>query len=190
MCGPDPRDPGPLKFTPTPLPGAFLVALEPHSDPRGFFARVWSVEEFAAHGLDTRVSQTSLSHNRRRGTLRGMHWQAAPHAENKLVRCEQGSIYDVIVDLRPVATYLKSFGVTLTAADHLALYIPEGCAHGFQTLEDDTVVHYQMTSPYVPAAARGARWNDPVFGLTWPVPDPILLPRDREYADFVPEGRT
>ena len=179
-----------MKFTATPLAGAFLVALEPHADPRGFFARVWSAEEFAAHGLDTRVSQTSISHNRKRGTLRGMHWQAAPHAETKLVRCEQGAIHDVIVDLRPASpTYTKPFGVTLSAADHTALYIPEGFAHGFQTLEDDTVVHYQMTTPYVPEAGRGARWNDPAFGITWPLPDPILIARDREYADFVPEAR-
>lgn len=179
-----------MKFTATPLAGAFLVALEPHADPRGFFARVWSAEEFAAHGLDARVSQTSISHNRKRGTLRGMHWQAAPHAETKLVRCEQGAIHDVIVDLRPASpTYTRPFGVTLSAADHTALYIPEGFAHGFQTLEDDTVVHYQMTTPYVPEAGRGARWNDPAFGITWPLPDPILIARDREYADFVPEAR-
>lgn len=176
-----------MKFTPVPLAGAFVVALEPHSDPRGFFARVWSVEEFAAVGLDTRVSQTSLSHNLRKGTLRGLHWQATPHAENKLVRCERGAIYDCIVDLRPTSpTYTKSFGVNLTASEHNALYIPEGFAHGFQTLEDDTVVHYQMTSPYVPEAGRGARWNDPAFGITWPLPDPILNPRDRDYPDFVP----
>lgn len=179
-----------MKFTATPLAGAYVVALEPHSDPRGFFARVWSVEEFRAHGLDTRVAQTSLSHNRKRGTLRGMHWQAAPHAETKLVRCERGAIYDCIVDLRPGSpTYTRCFGVNLTAADHNALYIPEGFAHGFQTLEDDTVVHYQMTTPYVPDAGRGARWNDPAFGITWPLPDPILIPRDRDYPDFVPGGR-
>jgi dTDP-4-dehydrorhamnose 3,5-epimerase len=179
-----------VKFTATPLAGAYVVALEPHSDPRGFFARVWSVEEFAAQGLDPRISQTSLSHNLRRGTLRGMHWQAAPHAEAKLVRCERGALYDVIVDLRPDSpTYTHAFGVHLTAAEHNALYIPEGFAHGFQTLEDDTVVYYQMTTPYVPAAGRGARWNDPAFGITWPVPDPILMQRDREYPDFVKERR-
>jgi len=176
-----------VKFTPAPLSGAFVVALEPHSDPRGFFARVWSVEEFVSRGLDAHVSQTSLSHNLKKGTLRGMHWQAVPHAETKLVRCERGAIHDVIVDLRPTSpTYCKSFGVNLTAADHTALYIPEGFAHGFQTLEDDTVVHYQMTSPYVAEAGRGARWNDPAFGITWPVSDPILIQRDRDYPDFVP----
>jgi dTDP-4-dehydrorhamnose 3,5-epimerase len=117
-----------------------------------------------------------------------MHWQAAPHAETKLVRCEQGAIYDVIVDLRPASpTYTKSFGVDLRAADHLALYIPEGFAHGFQTLEDETVVYYQMTTPYVPEAGRGARWNDPAFGIPWPIADPILMARDRDYPDFVPE---
>ena len=179
-----------MKFTPAPLAGAFLVALEPHPDPRGFFARVWSAEEFRERGLDTRVSQTSLSHNLKRGTLRGMHWQEAPHAEAKLVRCERGAIHDVIVDLRPESpTYTRPFGVDLRARDHLALYIPEGFAHGFQTLEDDTVVHYQMTTPYVPEAGRGARWNDPAFGIRWPIPDPILIARDREYPDFVPGGR-
>jgi len=179
-----------VKFTATPLAGAWLVALEPHADTRGFFARVFSAEEFAAHGLDARVAQTSLSFNKKRGTLRGMHWQAAPHAETKLVRCEQGVIHDVIVDLRPGSPgYLKAFGVDLRAADHQALYVPEGFAHGFQTLEDDTVVHYQMSTPYVAEAGRGARWNDPAFGIRWPLPDPILLPRDRDYPDFVPEGR-
>lgn len=177
-----------MKFTPAPLAGAFLVALEPQTDPRGFFARVWSTEEFAGRGLDTRVSQCSLSRNLRRGTLRGMHWQVAPHGETKLVRCERGAIHDVIVDLRPASpTYTHTFGVDLRAQDHLALYIPEGFAHGFQTLEDDTVVYYQMTTPYVPAAGRGARWNDPAFGIQWPLPDPILITRDREFPDFVPE---
>ena len=179
-----------MKFAATPLAGAWLVSLEPHADARGLFARVFCAEEFAAHGLDPRVAQASISVNRKRGTLRGMHWQAAPHAEAKLVRCEAGAVHDVIVDLRPGSpTYLAPFGVDLRAADHLALYIPEGFAHGFQTLEDDTVVHYQMSAPYVPEAGRGARWNDPAFGIRWPLPDPILIPRDREYPDFVPGGR-
>ena len=179
-----------MKFTPAPLAGAFLVALEPHPDPRGFFARAFCADDFRAQGLDPRVAQTSLSHNVKRGTLRGMHWQAAPHGETKLVRCERGAIHDVIVDLRPGSpTYTRTFGVDLRAQDHLALYIPEGFAHGFQTLEDDTVVHYQMSTPYVPAAGRGARWNDPVFGIRWPLADPILIARDRDYPDFVPERR-
>ena len=179
-----------MNFAPTPLSGAWLVSLEPHPDVRGFFARVFSEDEFRAKGLDARVSQTSISHNRKKGTLRGMHWQAAPHGETKLVRCEAGAIHDVIVDLRPASpTYTRAFGVDLRAADHLALYIPEGFAHGFQTLEDDTVVHYQMSSPYVAEAGRGARWNDPAFGIRWPLPDPILIARDRDYPDFVPERR-
>jgi dTDP-4-dehydrorhamnose 3,5-epimerase len=176
-------------FTPVSLAGAWLVALEPHEDERGFFARVWCAREFADHGLDARLVQASMSLTLRRGTLRGMHWQAAPHEEVKLVRCVRGAIHDVILDLRPGSpTYLQHVSAELTAANRLALYIPRGFAHGFQTLEDDTEVFYQMSDFYEPAAARGARWNDPAFGIAWPVTAPILHPRDAGYPDFVPEA--
>jgi len=172
-------------FTELALPGAYLIELEPYVDERGFFARVWCHRELEEHGLDTRVSQSSISYNRRRGTLRGMHFQVAPHAETKLVRCTRGSIHDVIIDLRPDSpTYLRHLAVELTAENRGTLYIPEGFAHGFQTLEDDTEVLYQMTTPYSPAHARGVRWNDPTFGIEWPIADPIIIERDDSYPDF------
>ena len=136
-------------------------------------------------GLNSELVQCNVSYNRQRGTLRGMHWQAAPHAEAKLVRCTRGAIWDAIIDLRTDSpTYLQHFGVELTAASARALYVPEGMAHGFVTLEDDSEVSYQMSEFYEPAAARGIRWNDPAFAIEWPVTDPILHPRDASYPDF------
>jgi dTDP-4-dehydrorhamnose 3,5-epimerase len=172
-------------FTPAPLSGAFVIAPEPRSDDRGFFARLWCAEEFAAHGLETRVSQTSMSHSHRRGTLRGMHYQASPHDEVKLVRCTRGAIHDVIIDLRRESpTFLGHFAIDLTEENRLALYIPTGFAHGLQVLRDGTEVHYQMSEAFSPAHARGVRWNDPSFGIAWPIPDPIILERDASYPDF------
>lgn len=172
-------------FTPTPVAGVWIVDLERHDDERGFFARTWCVRELEAHGLDPRLVQCSMSRNHRTGTLRGMHWQEAPHAEVKLVRCPRGAIWDVALDLRPDSpSYLRHIGVELTAENGRALYIPEGCAHGFVTLSDDTDVFYQMSAFYEPQAGRGARWNDPAFGIAWPVRDPILHPRDAGYPDF------
>jgi len=166
------------------------VDLERHADERGFFARTWCRHEFEEHGLDPAVVQCNLSHNPRRGTLRGLHWQTPPHAEVKLVRCSRGAIWDVMVDLRPdSATYTRHFGAELTEENGRALYIPEGFAHGFVTLVDDSDVVYQMSALYEPSAGRGARWNDPAFGITWPVREPILHPRDASYPDFVPERR-
>jgi len=166
------------------------VDLERHADERGFFARTWCRHEFEEHGLDPAVVQCNLSHNPRRGTLRGLHWQTPPHAEVKLVRCSRGAIWDVMVDLRPdSATYTRHFGAELTEENGRALYIPEGFAHGFVTLVDDSDVVYQMSALYEPSAGRGARWNDPAFGITWPVREPILNPRDASYPDFVPERR-
>ncbi|HVM42846.1 MAG TPA: dTDP-4-dehydrorhamnose 3,5-epimerase [Gemmatimonadales bacterium] len=177
-------------FTPTPLAGGWVVDLERHADERGFFARTWCRHEFEEHGLDPAVVQCNLSHNPRRGTLRGLHWQTPPHAEVKLVRCSRGAIWDVMVDLRPdSATYTRHFGAELTEANGRALYIPEGFAHGFVTLVDDSDVVYQMSALYEPSAGRGARWNDPAFGIAWPVREPILNPRDASYPDFVPERR-
>ena len=172
-------------FTPTELPGAVLVDLERHEDERGYFARTWCAREFHAAGLSDRLVQASVSYSRRRGTLRGMHYQVAPHEEDKLVRCTAGAIWDVAVDLRPDSpTFLRHVAVELSAAEGRAFYIPRGFAHGFQTLEDDTEVFYQMSAFYAPEAGRGLRWNDPALGITWPLADPILHPRDAAYPDY------
>jgi dTDP-4-dehydrorhamnose 3,5-epimerase len=174
-------------FSPTPLGGAYLIDLERREDERGFFARTWCQREFEEMGLSAQLVQCSISYNARRGTLRGMHWQAAPHQESKLVRCSRGSIWDAIIDLRPDSpTYAEHFGVELTAESGRALYIPEGMAHGFVTLVDDCEVSYQMSNFHEPAAARGVRWNDPAFAIAWPIADPRLHPRDAAYPDFVP----
>jgi dTDP-4-dehydrorhamnose 3,5-epimerase len=174
-----------MKLQPCDLPGVFIVEIERLEDPRGFFARSYCEQEFQAAGLDGRVAQCNVSYNEKRGTLRGMHWQADPHGEAKLVRCTAGGIYDVAVDLRRDSpTYLKWFGVELTAANHRALYIPAGFAHGFQALTDAAEVFYQMSVAYVPGAGRGARWDDPAFGIRWPLAEPILSERDAGYPDF------
>lgn len=173
-------------FTPTPLPGAFVVEPEPHSDERGYFARTFCAQEFTEHGLCASYPQCSTSYNVRAGTLRGLHYQVQPHAEAKLVRVARGAIYDVIVDLRPHSTRFKKwFAVELTAANLKMLYIPEGLAHGFQTLVDDTEVCYQISAPYQAEAARGARWNDPAFAIRWPpCASRLLSARDASYPDF------
>lgn len=177
-------------FLPTSLPGAFIIDIEKREDDRGFFARTWCRREFAERGLSAELAQCNTSYNRRRGTLRGMHWQAAPNAEVKLIRCTRGAIWDAIVDLRPDSpTYLDHVGVELTADSRRALYVPEGMAHGFVTLEDDSEVFYQMSEFYEPKAARGARWNDPAFRIPWPVTDPVLHPRDAAYPDFASDAR-
>ena len=174
-----------MKFESTPLPGAFVVTPERLRDERGWFARTFSRSDFAAHGMNPDVLQCNLSHSARRGTLRGMHFQRAPHAEAKLVRCARGAIYDVIVDLRPSSpAYRRHFGVRLDPTDDRMLYVPEGCAHGFLTLEDDTLVFYQMSHVYEPSAAAGVRWNDPAFGIAWPFAPTVMADRDRNYPDF------
>jgi len=176
-----------VEFVATPLHGAYVLELERLSDPRGFFARTWSVEEFEAHGLNSRQVQCNISFNPRKGTLRGMHAQRAPYAETKLVRCTMGEIYDVIIDLRPDSpTYLQHYAVELSATNRRALYIPEGFLHGYQTLTEDAEVFYHISEFYKPEAAFGARWNDPVFGISWPLPDPFMADRDRNYPDYVP----
>jgi dTDP-4-dehydrorhamnose 3,5-epimerase len=172
-------------FLPTPLAGARLIELERRADERGFFARTWCRREMEQAGLDPRLAQCSLSHNQRRGILRGMHWQASPHGEVKLVRCTRGAIWDVIIDLRPESpSYTQHFGVELSEANGRTLYIPEGFAHGFQTLTDIADVYYQMSVEYHPDSARGLRWNDPRFGIEWPIADPFLHPRDAAYPDY------
>ena len=172
-------------FTPVSLAGACLVEPERHEDHRGFFARTWCAEEFQENGLNPKLVQCSMSFNIRKATLRGMHYQVAPFEEAKLVRCTMGKIFDVIIDLRPdSSTFRKHFSVILDAENRKMLYIPEGFAHGFQTLEDQTEIFYQMSQAYSPDHARGYRWNDPAFRISWPIPDPILLDRDRDYPDF------
>jgi dTDP-4-dehydrorhamnose 3,5-epimerase len=172
-------------FTETRLKGAYRIDLELREDDRGFLARSFCQHEFAARDLKTAIAQSNVSFNRRKGTLRGMHFQTAPKAEAKLVRCSRGAIYDVIIDLRPEsATYCLWDAVELTADNNRMLYIPEGFAHGFQTLADNTDVFYQMFEFYSPAHANGVRWDDPAFGITWPVADTIISEKDRSYAFF------
>lgn len=172
-------------FVPAKLNGAWIVDLQRQDDERGSFARTWCVKEAANQGLETQFVQSSLSFNKKRGTLRGMHFQISPAAEVKLVRCTRGAIFDVIIDLRPTSkTFLQWEGVELTEDNGRALYIPEGCAHGFQTLRDGSEVYYQMTAFYAPECSRGVRWNDPAFGITWPEAVQTMSPRDRAYSDF------
>jgi dTDP-4-dehydrorhamnose 3,5-epimerase len=168
------------------LAGAFVIELERRMDQRGFFARTFCQQEFEAHGLKTQVAQCNVSFNKRKGTLRGMHYQAAPFAEAKLVRCTSGSIYDVIIDLRRAsATFKQYFAVELSAENGRMLYIPADFAHGFQTLQDDTEVFYQMAQRYSAEHARGVRWNDPAFGIEWPEGERIIIERDQNYPNFV-----
>jgi dTDP-4-dehydrorhamnose 3,5-epimerase len=174
-----------MLFHKSSLSGAYIVEPERLSDSRGFFARAWCRNEFEALGLTSTLAQCSISYNRVAGTLRGLHFQIAPHAEAKLVRCTMGSLYDVIVDLRPASSTFKQwFAVELSAENRLMTYVPEGCAHGFQTLTDHVEVFYQISEFYAPEAARGVRWNDPAFGIEWPNPSPILSAQDQQYPDF------
>lgn len=175
-----------MKFTSTALLGVVLIEIEPIHDGRGHFARTWCLEEFKRFGLTTDIAQCSISHNLRAGTLRGMHYQLAPYEESKLVRCTRGSIYDVVVDLRPSSpTFLTWCAWELTANNGKMVFVPPGLAHGFQTLEDFTDVSYQISVPYKPASARGVRWDDPAFAIKWPLPNPILSDRDMSFPDFV-----
>jgi dTDP-4-dehydrorhamnose 3,5-epimerase len=172
-------------FRETTIGGVWIIEPECHEDQRGFFARTWDTDEFAKLGLSARLVQCSISYNRLRGTLRGMHYQAEPHEETKVVRCTAGSIFDVAVDLRPVSpTFCSWFGAELSAENRLALYVPEGCAHGFLTLTDRSEVAYQISEPHAPDAARGVRWDDPAFGIDWPEDVVVINERDRSYPDF------
>jgi dTDP-4-dehydrorhamnose 3,5-epimerase len=173
-----------MKLINLPLSGAYLIELDLVSDERGFFARTWCAEEFERFGLNPKLVQCSISWNARRGTLRGLHYQTEPYAEAKLIRCCSGAIYDVIVDLRPASpTYGKWIAAELTSENRQMLYVPEGFAHGFQTLLDDAEISYQVSASYQPDYARGVRWNDPAFGIEWPMSDPILSARDRAFTD-------
>ncbi|HEX5939585.1 MAG TPA: dTDP-4-dehydrorhamnose 3,5-epimerase [Dehalococcoidia bacterium] len=172
-------------LTELPLAGAWLIEPEPHRDERGFFARIWDAKVAAERGLASQFVQASISWNPRAGTLRGMHWQVAPHEEVKLVRVTAGAIHDVVIDLRRGSpTFGEHVGVRLDVRNRHALYVPEGFAHGFLTLADDSEVTYQMSAPYVPAAARGLRFDDPRFGIVWPAAVRVISPRDAAYPDF------
>ena len=178
-------------LTETPLSAAFVIEPKPLEDARGLFARTWCRREFEAHGLETRIAQCSTSFNKKKGTLRGMHYQAPPLAETKIVRCTRGSMYDVIIDLRPDSpTFMRHFGLVLTVENRKMLYVPTGFAHGFQTLEDDTEIFYQISEFYSPDHGRGVRWNDPAFGIRWPDDERIIVDRDRNYPDFRPGALT
>jgi dTDP-4-dehydrorhamnose 3,5-epimerase len=178
-----------MLFTPIPLDGADIVDLDPHTDERGFFARSWCQKEFAEHGLQVLLVQCNISYNRYQGTLRGMHLQTEPFAEAKLVRCTRGAIWDAIVDMRPASpTYLKHYAVELNAHNHRMLYVPEGFAHGFVTLENDTEIFYQMSEFYAPDHAVGYRYDDTAFGIQWPVAIAVISERDRSYPDYREQG--
>jgi dTDP-4-dehydrorhamnose 3,5-epimerase len=172
-------------FHETRIPGVFEINLEPKLDERGFFARSWCRAEFESHGLNPKLVQCNVSFNRRKGTLRGLHYQAAPHAETKLVRCTKGAIYDIVVDLRPQSRTFKNWvSALLTAESRNAIYVPEGCAHGFLTLDEESEVFYQMSEIYNAESARGVRWDDPAFQISWPEKVEVISERDRAYPNF------
>jgi dTDP-4-dehydrorhamnose 3,5-epimerase len=173
-------------FTETKLPGAFIIELEKFTDERGFFARAWCQNEFEAHGLQTTWVQANIGFSKKRGTLRGLHYQVAPYQEVKLMRCIRGAIYDVIIDLRPESpTYKQWLGVELSADNRQMLYVPAGFAHGYQALLDDSETFYQVSQAYTPGAERGVRWNDPAFGITWPITENVILSaKDKNSPDF------
>jgi dTDP-4-dehydrorhamnose 3,5-epimerase len=177
-----------MHFVELELPDLLLVELDLIQDERGFFARTWCQKEFTERGLSPHLVQCNLSFNHKKGTLRGLHYQAEPHAEDKLVRCTRGSIFDVALDLRPASpTYLHWFGIELTYDNARMLYIPKGFAHGFQTLADNSEVFYQMSHAHHPKSACGVRWDDPAFGIDWPsAAQRIISQKDRDYPDFVP----
>ena len=172
-------------FTETKLKGAFVIDIERREDSRGFFARAFCQHEFEAHGLKPVIAQANLAFNHRTGTLRGMHFQLPPAAETKLVRCTRGAIYDVVLDLRPSSPAFRDWiAVILTSANRHMVYVPEGCAHGFLTLEEETEIFYQMSEFHDAESARGVRWNDPAFRITWPGRVEVISQRDAEYAFF------
>jgi dTDP-4-dehydrorhamnose 3,5-epimerase len=175
-------------FTPTKLQGAFILEVKKIEDERGFFGRSWCRRELEEHGLNANVVQANVSYNKVKGTLRGMHFQKAPHQETKLVRCTRGAIYDVIIDLRPNSpTYKQWIGVELTEDNYRMLFVPEDFAHGFITLQDNTEVTYQVTQYYTPGAEGGIRWNDPAFNIQWPIEPTVVSGKDQAHPDFAEE---
>ena len=178
-----------MKAVPCALDGVFLLEPELVLDDRGFFARSFGPSELASYGLCADVPECNISYNRKRGTLRGLHYQVAPHGETKVVTCVRGAIYDVLLDLRPASpSFERWMHQRLDERGHRSLYVPEGVAHGFQTLTDETVVLYHMTASYSPMHARGVRWDDPAFGILWPEPSPILSARDRAHGLYARGG--
>ena len=172
-------------FTETELKGAYVIELEENTDERGFFARSWCINEAKAHGLDPTVVQCNISYNRKKLTLRGMHYQIAPRAEAKLVRCTRGAIYDVIIDMRRDSRTFKQWtGIELSGFNRKMFFVPQGFAHGFLTVEDDTEVFYQMSEFYSPNHARSIRWNDPLFNISWPAVPAVLSEKDKAIPDF------
>ncbi len=172
-------------FTKTKLPGAYFIDLEKRADDRGFFARVWCRKEFEEHGLTAELRQANISHNKKKGTMRGLHYQKHPYEESKLVRCTRGAVYDVIVDLRSDSpTYKQWIGAELTERNYRMIYVPEGFGHAYETLEDDSEVMYQVSQFYTPASEVGCRWNDPAFGIEWPVPVEVISDKDRTWPDY------
>jgi len=174
-------------FKPTAVAGAFVIELDKREDDRGFFSRAWCKQEFEHYGLNAKFVQGNWAFTRERGTLRGLHYQIAPHQEAKLVLCIQGSIFDVIVDLRPGSiTHRKWAGTAISASDRKLIYVPEGCAHGYLSLADDTELFYQTTQLYFPESERGLRWDDPAFGIVWPVTEPARISdKDRNWPDYL-----
>jgi dTDP-4-dehydrorhamnose 3,5-epimerase len=174
-----------MLFTETRLKGAFIIQLEKRGDERGFFARTFCQKEFSDHDLNPQLSQANLAYSRFKGTLRGMHYQAMPHAEAKLVRCTKGAIFDVAVDLRPdSATYRQWFGVTLSGDNYKMFYIPEEFAHGYMTIEDHCELTYMVSAFYEPHAERGVRWDDPAFNIKWPFSPKVISDKDKKWADY------
>jgi dTDP-4-dehydrorhamnose 3,5-epimerase len=175
-----------MKFTETKLPGVYVIEPRRFEDERGFLAPSFSAKEFATRAMESEFIESIISFSKQPGTLRGMHYQAAPNGQAKLVRCTRGAVFDVAVDLRPESpTFRQWIAVELSEENRSMLYLPGDCAHGFQTLVDDTEVFYMVSAPYVPESGRGFRWNDPAFGIYWPNADaPVMIQRDREYADF------
>jgi len=174
-----------MRFTETKVKGAFLIDLERREDHRGFFARSWCAKEFEAHGLNSRLVQINVGYTAKRAGIRGMHYQLRPHEEAKTVRCTQGAVFDVVVDLRPHSPTFKLWDAfELTGENRRALYIPEGCAHGYQTLMDASEIEYLTTAFYAPESARGVRFDDPAFGIRWPLPVASISDADRSWPDF------
>ncbi len=172
-------------FTRMGIEGAYIIEPEPLADERGFFARSFCEEEFRKNGLETEIVQCNISYNKKSGTLRGMHYQIPPFEEAKIVSCTRGSIYDVVLDLRRGSpSYCRWFATELSENNYTMVYVPKGCAHGFLTLEDDCMVYYQMTEFFHPECARGVRWDDPAFGITWPHPAEIISEKDQSYPDY------
>ncbi len=175
-------------FNATEIPGVYIVELEKREDDRGFFARGWCGREFAEHELPTRIAQMNISFNRRKHTLRGFHFQHAPHSEDKLLRCVRGAVHDVLLDLRHDSpTYLRHIALELSATNYRTLLVPKGCANAFLTLADETEVTYLVSEFYAPGAEAGVRWNDPTFAIRWPAEPSVISEKDRNWPDFAPE---